>query len=1581
MKNLDIIIPVKNEEGNIVALVERTAKVMGEAKIPYKMIFIDDHSTDKTVEVLGSLKDSYPVKVFEKKGKVGKAFSIMEGVKYSDSEFVVMLDADLQYPPEAIPAMYEKAAEFGVVVGNRKSYKASFLRRFVSKAFNFGFGKILHGFKVDVQSGLKLFRREILDFVEEKDITPWTLDLSLLNTARNLGFKIGSIDITFDKRTGGHSKVNLIRTSAEIGKNALKLKFKNRKTYLLKPVHGGTMAGAGFVHNKKWFRTHTTLKPQHSALQSFKFSQVVFILLVIIALEAGFIFNPIMTLVTIVGALSFVYFIDVLFNLVVVLKSLHYPPEIISTDEEIARLKDEELPIYTILCPLYREAHIVPYFLEAIAKLNYPKDKLDVKLLLEEDDERTIEAVKGMALPKYVSTVIVPESQPKTKPKACNYGLNFATGEYLVVYDAEDQPEPDQLKKAYLAFKKSKPNVVCLQAKLNYFNPHQNLLTRFFTAEYSLWFDVMLTGLQSIDTVIPLGGTSNHFRTKTLIELEGWDPFNVTEDCDLGVRLFKRGFKTAIIDSTTLEEANSSPKNWLRQRSRWIKGYMQTYLVHMRNPFEFVRSYGIHAFAFQLIIGARISFMLINPILWATTFAYFAFYAYTSTFIESLYPTAVFYFAVFSLIAGNFLYLYNYMIGSAKRSHWGLMKYVYLVPIYWLMASVAAVIALYQLIVKPHYWEKTIHGLHLDKTVARVDEVKEAVAAEIKEEIEEIKEAVPGIAQEMLGVPWHKKVRAALTAPKAFISSSIFIVASLLAGVLNLGFNVYLGRTISFQELGLVTLVGSFLYFSSIPQIAVGNTVSHKIAFLEGKNKPEVGLKFFRNIVKYALIISYVLTGLWLISMPFLWSYFKTADLFPFLLFTPVWTFGIGLFLIKAFLSGKLLLKRLGLVVILDPIIKIIAAVALISLGFSNLVYGAVPLSIVLSLVFAILISGKLLTSKKLVESTRSETAFPIKFFLVSSLSVLAPMAFLSLDVLLATHYLAAEQAGQYALVSLIGKIIYFLGVLVPQIILPMVSRNEGANKSSDNLLLIVFISNFLITGAGYLFWGKFASLTTPVVFGSKALAVIPYLEPFTFAMMLFCLSQIFVSYYLAKKVYTFPVVSFFLAIVQVILIYFYHQDVEAIVMDMFLVALLSLIVMSALHLSVAYVRIFENNINDFLGLFTRALPFEAQPDRKLRILIYNWRDIKHIWAGGAENYLHELSKLWVEKGYQVTIFCGNDSKSKRYEVIDGVQVVRRGGFYMVYFWAFLYYIFRFRGLYDLIIDSENGIPFFTPLYVDKSKLLLIHHIHQEVFRNHLPWHLATLASFLEGKLMPFVYRKQRVVTVSNSSKEEIRKLGKDVFEEIEIVNPGIHNQKFSILKKTKQPSFLYLGRLQPYKNIEIAVKAFALVVNKFADATLTIAGYGESLEVLKKLAHDLKIEASVHFTGKVSEEEKYKLLAQSWVMVQPSMIEGWGITVIEANASGTPVIASNVNGLRDSVVDGKTGLLIRPKEIKMFADAMINLVEDKEFRKNLSDHSIKWANSFNWQNSANKFLSIINDEISREDFKKLVLRRLQAKA
>jgi cellulose synthase/poly-beta-1,6-N-acetylglucosamine synthase-like glycosyltransferase len=371
-------------------------------------------------------------------------------------------------------------------------------------------------------------------------------------------------------------------------------------------------------------------------------------------------------------------------------------------------------PTYTVLCPLYREKAVLRQFITAMDNLDYPADRLQVLLLLEDDDTETTSFVRGLDLPANFEVIVLPDGRPKTKPRACNYGLVRARGEYVVIFDAEDIPEPGQLKKAARAFAELPSRVACLQAPLNFYNPRQNVLTRLFAAEYSLWFDLMLVGLQRLGGPIPLGGTSNHFRSAVLRGLGGWDAYNVTEDADLGVRLYKHGFRTEMLDSVTYEEANSQLPNWIRQRSRWIKGYLQTLLVHTRGGWNLRRTRDPHFITFLLIVGGKALVNYVNPVMWALTISYFVFRHSIGPGIESLYPRPVAYAAVASLLLGNLIFVYTFLLGSARRGDYDLIKYGLLAPFYWLLMSVAAWKALWQLMRAPHYWEKTEHGLHLE---------------------------------------------------------------------------------------------------------------------------------------------------------------------------------------------------------------------------------------------------------------------------------------------------------------------------------------------------------------------------------------------------------------------------------------------------------------------------------------------------------------------------------------------------------------------------------------------------------------------------------------------------------------------------------------------------------------------------------------------------------------------------------------------------------------------------------------------------------------------------------------------------
>jgi len=391
------------------------------------------------------------------------------------------------------------------------------------------------------------------------------------------------------------------------------------------------------------------------------------------------------------------------------------------TKVEVNSIDEQSLPTYTVLVPVYNEPEVTPILIDALSKLDYPHEKLDVLLLLEEKDLATINAAQAANPPRYIRFIYIPDSHPKTKPKACNYGLAFARGEYLTIYDAEDIPDPDQLKKAIYAFRNGSPDLVCVQAALNYYNRDENFLTRMFTLEYSYWFDYLLPGLETLGLPIPLGGTSNHFRTDRLRELGGWDPFNVTEDADLGIRASKRGYTVGVINSTTYEEANCEFKNWIRQRSRWIKGYMQTWLVHNRNPLKSLRKLGLKSWlAYQFLIGGTVLIFLISPILWVLLIYWLATRAY---WLENLIPGWVLYVSLFNLSISNALGIYLNMIAVFRRRYYKLLLYALLNPLYWQFHSIAAYLALWQLFAKPYYWEKTIHGLSkLTKTYLQFSE-------------------------------------------------------------------------------------------------------------------------------------------------------------------------------------------------------------------------------------------------------------------------------------------------------------------------------------------------------------------------------------------------------------------------------------------------------------------------------------------------------------------------------------------------------------------------------------------------------------------------------------------------------------------------------------------------------------------------------------------------------------------------------------------------------------------------------------------------------------------------------------------
>jgi cellulose synthase/poly-beta-1,6-N-acetylglucosamine synthase-like glycosyltransferase len=452
------------------------------------------------------------------------------------------------------------------------------------------------------------------------------------------------------------------------------------------------------------------LNPEMSARKVFSTGQVIFGYGVLTLLLIGLALAPIATLIAVNVMMSLFYLGNFVFKGILVSVGGSRSAD---RDETVARaarqLSDGELPVFTVLVPMYREPEMLPVLARSLRELDYPLGKLDIKLVLEADDQETIEVASKLGLEGVFEIIRVPPSHPQTKPKACNFALQFARGEFLVVYDAEDRPEPDQLRKVVAMFRQSSENTACLQCRLSYFNANENWLTRMFTLDYALWFDQMLPGLERLNVPIPLGGTSNHFKIDVLRELHAWDPFNVTEDADLGVRLTQKGYRVGVVDSTTFEEASCHTGNWIRQRSRWMKGYMQTFLVHTRRPLHLLRKTGPLGFlGFIFFIGGTVIAGLLNPVFWLLYAVWLI--AATSGF-DPVFPQLLLFLSLFNLLAGNGAFVFLHMLAPIRRGWLDLIPYSLSAPGYWVLISIAAYKGLWQLLRNPFYWEKTQHGV------------------------------------------------------------------------------------------------------------------------------------------------------------------------------------------------------------------------------------------------------------------------------------------------------------------------------------------------------------------------------------------------------------------------------------------------------------------------------------------------------------------------------------------------------------------------------------------------------------------------------------------------------------------------------------------------------------------------------------------------------------------------------------------------------------------------------------------------------------------------------------------------------
>ncbi|MCL7406380.1 glycosyltransferase [Paradonghicola geojensis] len=365
------------------------------------------------------------------------------------------------------------------------------------------------------------------------------------------------------------------------------------------------------------------------------------------------------------------------------------------------------LPIVTIMVPLYHESEIAVRLVNRLSALDYPHDLLDVCLLLEADDQMTRQALLATTLPRFMRAIVVPQGTVKTKPRALNYGLSFARGSIIGVYDAEDAPDPQQIRAIVARFAAVGPEVACLQGMLDFYNAKTNWLSRCFALEYATWFRVILPGLERLGFLIPLGGTTLFFRRSVLEKLGGWDAHNVTEDADLGVRFARHGYRTEIVRTVTGEEANSHVWPWIKQRSRWLKGYAITYGVHMRNPRQLLCDLGWRKFlGFQVQFLGTLTQFVTAPMMWSFWAIPLGFWHPVR---EVLPPSGLITLSVL-FATSEAVHLTAAILGArASRRLW-LLPWVPTLHLYFPLASLAAYKGLGELLHRPFYWDKTAHG-------------------------------------------------------------------------------------------------------------------------------------------------------------------------------------------------------------------------------------------------------------------------------------------------------------------------------------------------------------------------------------------------------------------------------------------------------------------------------------------------------------------------------------------------------------------------------------------------------------------------------------------------------------------------------------------------------------------------------------------------------------------------------------------------------------------------------------------------------------------------------------------------------
>lgn len=706
---VSVVVPAAGDRRYLKGCFERVDAALRDSGYAYEILVVDDYSRDGTDAFVRTYEGRLPVRLIGKRGPKGRATSIKEGLDQALGSIVVLLDPDLQFPRDSLLEMIGRLQESDIVVASRAKYP--FLAYAVfSRVYRWIFGRVLLSVSADVRSGLKIFRRSLLDslrFDPEFDAR-LGFDATLLYHAKRAGWKIESVKVHYARPMFHHGVWGAVSSRSALALSIISIKLSHLSRLFfpfLYPPEPLEYFEAGFTN----INDYLFLAPEQSAkghLTREVYFQIVYFF---IAAVGYFWFIYLLTGRVFAWVFFFhiavIQFALVIFKFYVVWITFRLPPQ------PAKMLRQEEmvnLPVISVILPVYKEKEVIPQLCKRMMEMQYPVECLDFIFIFESGDDETMQAFLDHHPPAHFKGLVSPDVKPKTKPKALNVALRETKGDLVVIFDAETLPDPDQFLKVVAAFR-ADPRLDYIHCRIDVYNPNVNWITRMYTAEFAFFYNFFLPGLATIHSPTPISGHSVYFRRDQLIKIGGWDAYNLAEDCDIGIRMFRKGYKnTTVLDSFSWEQSTTNFRDWLKQRTRWMQGFVQTSMVNMRFPVLLWKDLGgfRNMLMFMFHVPGGVFLNGLNLAQWGMLIFW---YVTKDPVIQSVFTDVLLYLSVFSFFVANIFFTYFNLIGCFLRRYYSIVPTAIMSPLYWLMLSLATARAILRFFRQESTWDKTYH--------------------------------------------------------------------------------------------------------------------------------------------------------------------------------------------------------------------------------------------------------------------------------------------------------------------------------------------------------------------------------------------------------------------------------------------------------------------------------------------------------------------------------------------------------------------------------------------------------------------------------------------------------------------------------------------------------------------------------------------------------------------------------------------------------------------------------------------------------------------------------------------------------